>query len=123
MKVEGLIGGGDNRDASDDEYVTVEWLGASSLDADSLLDERPSGEEQSALDDAKDFLRQVLADGPVLVKEIQKQAKEAGISMSTLGRAKKQMKVSPQKLGMTGGWVWALPSPPMTIEGDELVIG
>ena len=123
VKVEGLIGGGDNRDASDDEYVTVEWLGASPLDADSLLDERPSGEKKSALDDAKDFLRQVLADGPVLVKEINEQAKDAGVSMSTVRRAKKSMKALHWKLGMTGGWVWALPSPPMTIEGDELVIG
>ena len=114
VKVEGLIGGGDNRDAGDDEYVTVEWLGTSSLDADSLVDERPSSEEQSALDDAKDFLRQVLADGPVLVKEIQKQAKDAGVSMSTVRRAKRGMSVLSQKRGMDGGWEWALPSPTIT---------
>ena len=123
VKVEGLIGGGDNRDASDDEYVTVQWLGTSPLDADSLLDERPSSEEKSALDEAKDFLRQVLADGPVLYKEIQKQAKDAGVSMSTAGRAKRGMNVLSRKRGMDGPWAWALPSPPITIEGNELVIG
>ncbi|MBI5197931.1 MAG: AAA family ATPase [Nitrospirae bacterium] len=87
----------------------IVWGGASTHTADSLLAIPVSPEERSALDEAQDFLRDLLSDGPVEVKEIQKQIRGAGIAERTLHRAKKVLGVHARKQGYKPSvWVWFL---------------
>jgi hypothetical protein len=54
--------------------------------------------------EAEDFLRDVLRNGPVLAKDVEKDATEAGISKATLKRARGRLKVVAAKDGFKGGW-------------------
>ena len=83
----------------------VEWLGYTEQSADALLNSA-SSKTSSALDEAKDFLQQELADGPKLSKEVIAVAKEVGISIATLNRAKSELLISSSKSGST--WKWKL---------------
>jgi hypothetical protein len=67
------------------------------------------GRERKA---AAAWLRTVLAGGPLTQKEIERQAKEAGLAWKTVSRAKKDLKVISHKegFGADGGWVWRLPA-------------
>lgn len=57
-----------------------------------------------------DFLRTVLADGPVNVFDIKRQATDAGLSWRTVERAAKDIGIITRKLGFADGWAWELPS-------------
>jgi len=71
--------------------------------------------------DAEEFLRNVLAEGPVSVKDIQAEARAAGHSWATVRRAKDRLRVVsehvPQgrdddgRLDGHGYWQWRLPAP------------
>jgi RecA-family ATPase len=89
----------------------IEWLGESQLSADDLL-QVPIGEDKSALDEAKDFLKAELADGAKSAKAILANAKECGIASRTLDRAKAELKVKskPSQSKFGSGWNWHLPS-------------
>ena len=63
--------------------------------------------QNSARDSAEDFLKQLLSDGPSPTKHVEAEAKEAGISWSTVRRASTTLKVKKQK--SNGGWYWSLP--------------
>ena len=68
-------------------------------------DDSPGG----AMDEAKAFLIDALAEGPVPVKKLQALARDAGQSWRTVRRAQKDLRVLLHKDGMTGGWTWRLP--------------
>lgn len=77
------------------------------------------GEEQPALEEAKDFLREVLSTGAEPSKEVQRQAREAGISQRTLERAKASLGIRAKKQGgffdkkkgtAIQQWCWQLPA-------------
>lgn len=85
------------------------WSGWSQLTARDLLEDDRSAEERTALGEAKDFLVELLADGPVASKEVLSGAKAAGVSEKTLRRAKSQLKVKVTKTGFQGKWCWGLP--------------
>ena len=80
-------------------------------DARALLSaaEADSASIGGALAEAKDFLLDLLATGPVPAKECKRAAINAGISTKTLERAYKDLGVRPRKLSMCGGWEWNLP--------------
>jgi putative DNA primase/helicase len=61
-----------------------------------------------ARSDAKEFLRDLLANGPVDAKEGEEAARANGISRSTLERARKELGVKPTKAGYQGRWQWTL---------------
>jgi len=67
---------------------------------------------ESELEAAKDWLRQVLADGPMLVREIKAQAEAAGFSWRTVRRAKDALGIKPRRegFGAFGQWTWGLSS-------------
>ena len=92
------------------EDKNIVWHGESSLGANDLLMPPPNTEERSALSEAEDFLREVLADGSRKRKEVYNQAEENGISRATLRRATKQLQVSSGPDGYGKGWVMSLPS-------------
>jgi putative DNA primase/helicase len=65
--------------------------------------------------DAEDFLRDALADGAIAVKDLQADAKQAGLSWATIRRAKDRVGVVAKREshGRDGGrrWTWAMPIP------------
>jgi len=85
------------------------WKGESSLTAEQVLAVPAEGEEKTRQGDAKSFLEELLADGPVNSAEVEKQAKAAGIARATLWRAKGALEVSAKKTGFNGGWQWHIP--------------
>lgn len=88
--------------------VRVEWKGETHHAADALLAAPTDPEERSALEEAMDFLREVLADGPIWSVEVKKGAREAEISEATLKRAKTSVGVRSTKEA-DGSWFWSLP--------------
>jgi hypothetical protein len=64
------------------------WTGTTTLTAGRILSLPSNEEERSARAEAVEFLRSMLADGPRPSKEIESEARNAGISESTLRRAK-----------------------------------
>jgi len=73
--------------------------------------EAPDDGQDGALSEAEEFIREMLADGPVPAKDMQASAREAGVSTTTLKRAKKKMGVVSERVpGSTTAWTWALPS-------------
>lgn len=65
--------------------------------------------EGGTLADAKRFLTDLLADGPLPTKTIKADADGAGHSWTTIRRAQKALEIEAFKAGMKGGWEWALP--------------
>jgi phage N-6-adenine-methyltransferase len=90
--------------------VRVEWLGETSHTAADLLAGQTDPEEHSARVDAKEFLTETLADGPVEAAEVRRQARVAGIADPTLKRAKADLHVQSVKEGFgdRGRWMWRL---------------
>jgi putative DNA primase/helicase len=78
---------------------------------DVLAAESSPGDDRSALEDAKDFLCEMLAAGPVEGKTIYRQAEEAGHAKRTIDRAKRELNVDSRKASasMNGPWRWELP--------------
>ena len=68
-------------------------------------------DDQVEREDAKAFLLEVLADGPVPSKEIERDAKANGIAQRTLFRAKSSLSVQATRIGFGpgGAWQWRLP--------------
>jgi putative DNA primase/helicase len=66
-------------------------------------------EGPSAMNEAKDFLREELAGGPQSAQDIKKAAASAGLTLATLRRAKEILGVRSSKAGIAEGWVWELP--------------
>ena len=62
----------------------------------------------STRDQAKQFLEQALADGPVLQSRIREQANAEGHAWRTIERAKKELKVVSRNRTDLGGWQWSL---------------
>ena len=79
------------------------------MSADELLRAPADPEERSALDDARAWLRSMLADGPLPAKQIFREASEAGHAEKTVRRAQRAIGINPRKDGKTGPWHWALP--------------
>ena len=61
-----------------------------------------------ALNEAKKFIRDALADGPKPSQELEKEALKGGIAKATLRRARNALGVSCQKRKLTGIWEWQL---------------
>jgi hypothetical protein len=93
----------------DHEVARVVYQGHTDLSADDLVmtEVRRGGRK---LDQAKDWVHEVLADGSVPSTLLDEQAREAGISDATLRRAKKELGVVPRKdVGSRGPWLVSLP--------------
>ena len=99
---------GSVRWSADAVKMTADEMQARETEA---LQKPNSGESQSKVDDATDFIRETLAGGPVESKRIISDAKEFCISESTLRKAYKRMGGKPEKSpGEKGAWIW--PQPP-----------
>lgn len=102
--------------AADDGPPTVEWLGSSPVSADELL--AVAGPKQTPRDEATDFLRQFLADGPHTSRDIWEAAEQLDLSVRTLNRAKRQLRIRSHRVTEDGRQVsyWLL-------RGQELPAG
>jgi hypothetical protein len=66
----------------------------------------------AARDEAKKFLNDMLASGPVPKTDIQEAAEANGIAERTLFRAKSELKIMAKRDAPGGGWTWRLPDQP-----------
>ena len=64
----------------------------------------------SALQDAKEFLEDLLANGALAQKEVLKRAGIDGFTQATVRRAKKALGIKSAKTRFSGGWSWELPT-------------
>lgn len=69
----------------------------------------PDERTKSQVDEAVDFFRDALADGPRLVKEVKQEAKDADIAAATLRRARERLGIRASRERFDGDWTWALP--------------
>jgi hypothetical protein len=75
------------------------WLGESDRSVADILRERGGSEVHTERDEAKDFLRALL---PALAKDVQREAKNAGLSWATVRRAAEDLGVRKIKQGKPG---------------------
>jgi hypothetical protein len=70
-------------------------------------------EDESARETAEGWLRELLAEGPVAARDVQEQAKGAGLGWRTVRRAQASLGIRPTKAGGRFGgdpaWYWSLP--------------
>jgi putative DNA primase/helicase len=64
---------------------------------------------KSTLEEAKEFLCDLLNDGSVSQNQINIETDSAGFSQATIRRAKKELGIISRKVGMDDGWIWSLP--------------
>jgi hypothetical protein len=84
------------------DQPTLRFDGTSSLRADSLAQD-PDPEQASALEEACQFLETALQDGPRLVRDVLREAREIGVSERTLKRARSRLGVQTDKRGRSSG--------------------
>jgi putative DNA primase/helicase len=93
-----------------EDHPRVNWLGVSDEDADELMmDPR----ERQELHDAREWLRESLAEGRVAGHDIKNASKQAMIQETSLRRAAKDLRVEYNREGFGPGskmW-WSLPKP------------
>ena len=65
-------------------------------------------DKTGALAEAKAFLMDLLANGPVLNKEVRRQATSAGLAWSTVRRAKRVLGILSRKQSLSGPWEWVI---------------
>lgn len=107
--------------ATADEIPHLVWEGPTDHTATSLLATLVDGEGRSALEEAKDFLRETLTN-PRPAKDVKREAEQAGIAEHTLRRARAALGIKPVKTGRPGDeeqqWFWSLPPKmPKSAEG------
>lgn len=86
---------------------------------DMLAQAAGASEDRTERDEAADWLRNLLAEGPLSAKDVQRNAREAGFSWRTVERAKAILGIKPAKTRFSGGWEWALPNPANTASHDH----
>jgi putative DNA primase/helicase len=86
------------------------WEGSVSVSAEEVLNSNSrKSDSPSRQSGAEDFLREILREGPLPTRQVQSEAKQAGMAWATVRRAKDTLAVVATKTALDGGWVWALP--------------
>jgi hypothetical protein len=98
------------------------WQGVTEVDMSRIMAPLDR-EDSSALDEAKRFLEEVLADGEMAFNDLFKEARECGIRETTLRRAADALGVDAGRIGETGKrgggkWVWRLPPKSNDLDGQ-----
>jgi len=99
------------------ETTVVLWGEAMDGSARDLLgqaDLTEDPEERSAWQEARDWLVEILEDGPMKASEVMREARQAGITEKSLRTARERIGIKPykEKLSVHGGWYWKLPNYP-----------
>lgn len=91
------------------EPPRVEWeSGTVALTADDALAPPEEREERSERERARDWLKEVLAGGPLGSVDLIADGREHGLSEKTLRRAFRDIGGRPRKAGPNGTWLWSL---------------
>jgi hypothetical protein len=89
-----------------------------------VLSQPEPPKERLALDEAVEFMAELLADGPIAVQQVQSEAKSVGISKATLLRAKKSLGVESNRGSKgndgEGHWEWSLPQTHPRVSDERL---
>ena len=96
----------------DGNVPIVGWGDPTTLNVEEMLSpDNPKKKTGGKGEEAKNWLRGVLAMGQVPADTVKRCAKEAGIATRTLDRAKQVLKVKAEKegFGNEGPWIWSLP--------------
>lgn len=97
--------------ATPDGVPSLEWgAEAVTITADDALSPIPTEDARTERDAAAEWLRDVLADGPMPARDVRRQADEAGHSWATVRRAQSAIgvQVARDGFGRGGRWRWAL---------------
>lgn len=96
---------------------------APELTPEALAGPSASSEDRTALGEAEDFLRAMLADGPAEARQVQRDARDAALSWRTVERAKASLGIASRR--EDGRWIWALPAtrPPAALHGGDGGLG
>ncbi|HEY4505902.1 MAG TPA: AAA family ATPase [Candidatus Paceibacterota bacterium] len=78
------------------------------ITADEALVPIEPNEEHTATDEAISFLRDILSSGSTVASQVQKEARQAGISEKSLRRGREKLGIKPKKSAFNGGWEWSL---------------
>ena len=92
--------------------VWVRWGAVLEGSARDLLAEAETTvdpEERTKVDEAVDWLRALLKDGPVDSNEVRTAAKQSAVAWMTVERAKTRLGAKAIKATYAGGWRWCLP--------------
>lgn len=88
----------------------VEWGDPLSGSAKELIAKaEATGPDQGVVDNAIDWLRDILSEGPMAANDILKKGQKLDFSKSSLWRAKDRLGVKSVKDGSTNRWVWIPP--------------
>src|SRR5471032_3082339 len=92
------------------EATHAVWAGAIEGTAREILGDVEHDDSEGGCErlDAEQFLRDLLADGPLPTRQIKADADGAGYSWATVRRAQKALGVAAIKGGMKEGWTWRL---------------
>lgn len=86
------------------------WTGKSDLTVDQILSQFNEGKGgRSAIDEANEFIIGILQNGPVAANDVYQEARSAGISKSSLMRAKDKLKINcfrEKDKGRNACWMW-----------------
>jgi hypothetical protein len=93
------------------------------ITADEAMQAESAFGSTSALDEASEWLREVLADGSLPAADVLDRAKAEGIAGKTLQRASKALRVQKTKQAMAAGWLWSLPPKMAKSDKDAHVFG
>jgi len=102
---------------ADENVPRICWEGRSEYKAGDLISVQ---NDHGALDEAREFLEEILSSGPVETSQVTREARKVGISERTLRRAKKALRVKVQKNGFQGKWIWSLGPDTIDIKGSIL---
>jgi hypothetical protein len=80
--------------------------------AELLQGQNQTDEERGQRQEAEEFLREYLKDGPMITTAVTKAAEGAGIARRTLERARASLNVRATKSKTAGNWVLSLPEQP-----------
>lgn len=97
------------------ETSCIAWgAEAVTVKADEALVPEGSAEDRTERQEAAEWLRDILADGPLSAKAVKEQAAQVGIAWATVRRAKDALGIKPAKTRFDGGWEWTFPSKVLT---------
>jgi hypothetical protein len=106
----------------DPDIARIKWLGTSELSADELLQQYDKRHDSPQQREATALLNRVLAAGPQPSRRVEDEAKEMGISLTTMKRARRKLQVHTYRerkpSGETGAWFIHLPSQPCPEEAE-----
>jgi putative DNA primase/helicase len=95
----------------DIDASVIRWGRALEGSARELLAEAETEDDEAEpARDVDAFVLGCLADGPRSAGAMKKDADGAGFAWRTVQRARKRLGVKAEKVGMSGGWVWAIPA-------------